>query len=140
MCCNVFNVWPKTNLLLLVWPRDAQRLDTPGRRRGTSHSQHDKDLPLMLKQHKKNNIINKQSNHGKIQKYSKRSSVSNLFLAWYATRHIYFLFYKFPESSALPPTPHLIQTDCGLSLLHWRTGLDLRTARLQGGAKPRLSI
>ena len=25
----VFNVWPKTTLLL-VWPRDAKRLDTPG--------------------------------------------------------------------------------------------------------------
>ena len=28
--CNVFNVWPKTTLLLLVWPRDAKRLNTPG--------------------------------------------------------------------------------------------------------------
>ena len=27
MCCNVFNVWPKTTLL--VWRRDAKRLDTP---------------------------------------------------------------------------------------------------------------
>ena len=27
-CCNVFNVWPRTNLLP-VWPRDAKRLDTP---------------------------------------------------------------------------------------------------------------
>ena len=25
----VFNVWPKTTLLLPVWPRDAKRLDTP---------------------------------------------------------------------------------------------------------------
>ena len=25
---NVFNVWPKTTLLLPVWPRDAKRLDT----------------------------------------------------------------------------------------------------------------
>ena len=29
MCHSVFNVWPKTTLLLLVWPRDAKRLDTP---------------------------------------------------------------------------------------------------------------
>ena len=29
MCCNVFSVWPKTSLLLPVWPRDAKRLDTP---------------------------------------------------------------------------------------------------------------
>ena len=29
MCHNVFNVWPKTTLLLPVWPRDAKRLDTP---------------------------------------------------------------------------------------------------------------
>ena len=29
-CQNVFNVWPKTTLLL-VWPRDAKRLDIPGR-------------------------------------------------------------------------------------------------------------
>ena len=28
-CHNVFNVWPKTTLLLPVWPRDAKRLDTP---------------------------------------------------------------------------------------------------------------
>ena len=28
-CCHVFNVWPKTTLLLPVRPRDAQRLDTP---------------------------------------------------------------------------------------------------------------
>ena len=28
MCHNVFNVWPKTTLLP-VWPRDAERLDTP---------------------------------------------------------------------------------------------------------------
>ena len=26
----VFNVWPKTTLLLPVWPRDATRSDTPG--------------------------------------------------------------------------------------------------------------
>ena len=26
----LFNVWPKTTLLLPVWPRDAKRLDTPG--------------------------------------------------------------------------------------------------------------
>ena len=25
----VFNVWPKTTLLLPMWPRDAKRLDTP---------------------------------------------------------------------------------------------------------------
>ena len=30
MCCNVFNVWPKTTLLLPVWPRDAKRLDMSG--------------------------------------------------------------------------------------------------------------
>ena len=29
--CNVFNVWPKTTLLLPVWPRDAKSLDTRGR-------------------------------------------------------------------------------------------------------------
>ena len=29
MYCNVFNVWPKTTLLLLVCPRDAKRLGTP---------------------------------------------------------------------------------------------------------------
>ena len=28
MCCNVFNVWPKTTLLS-VWRRDAKVLDTP---------------------------------------------------------------------------------------------------------------
>ena len=28
-CHNVFNVWPKTNLLLPVWCRDAKNLDTP---------------------------------------------------------------------------------------------------------------
>ena len=28
-CHNVFNVWPKTTLLLPVWSRDAKRLDTP---------------------------------------------------------------------------------------------------------------
>ena len=28
-CHNVLNVWPKTTLLLPVWPRDAKRLDTP---------------------------------------------------------------------------------------------------------------
>ena len=27
----VFNVWPKTTLLLPVWPRDAKSLDTPGK-------------------------------------------------------------------------------------------------------------
>ena len=27
----VFNVWLKTTLLLPVWPRDAKRLDTPGK-------------------------------------------------------------------------------------------------------------
>ena len=26
---NVFNVWPKTTLLLPMWPKDAKRLDTP---------------------------------------------------------------------------------------------------------------
>ena len=26
---NVFNMWPKTALLLPVWPRNAKRLDTP---------------------------------------------------------------------------------------------------------------
>ena len=26
---RVFNVWPKTTLLLPAWPRDAKRLDTP---------------------------------------------------------------------------------------------------------------
>ena len=30
MCHNVFNVQPKTTLLLPVWPSDAKRLDTPG--------------------------------------------------------------------------------------------------------------
>ena len=29
MCHKVFNVWPKTTLLLPAWPRDAKRLDTP---------------------------------------------------------------------------------------------------------------
>ena len=29
-CCNVFNVWPKTTLLLPVRPRDAKSKDTPG--------------------------------------------------------------------------------------------------------------
>ena len=29
VCCSVFNVWPKTTLLLPMWPRDAKRLDTP---------------------------------------------------------------------------------------------------------------
>ena len=29
MCCKVFNVWPKTTVLLPVWPRDATRLDIP---------------------------------------------------------------------------------------------------------------
>ena len=29
MCHNVFNVWPKTTLLP-AWPRDAERLDSPG--------------------------------------------------------------------------------------------------------------
>ena len=29
MCHNVFNVWPKTTLLLPVWPRASKRLDTP---------------------------------------------------------------------------------------------------------------
>ena len=28
-CYNIFNVWPKTTLLLPVWHRDAKRLDTP---------------------------------------------------------------------------------------------------------------
>ena len=28
-CHNVFHVWPKTTLLLPVWPRDAKSLDTP---------------------------------------------------------------------------------------------------------------
>ena len=28
-CHNVFNVWPKTTLLLPVWPRDLKSLDTP---------------------------------------------------------------------------------------------------------------
>ena len=28
---NIFNVWPKTILLLQVWPRDAKRLDAPAR-------------------------------------------------------------------------------------------------------------
>ena len=28
--CNVFNMWPKTTLLLPGWRRDAKRLDTPG--------------------------------------------------------------------------------------------------------------
>ena len=27
-CCNIFNVWPKTTLLLPVWPREAKSLDT----------------------------------------------------------------------------------------------------------------
>ena len=31
MCCDVFNVWPKTTLLHPVWPRDTKRLDAPGR-------------------------------------------------------------------------------------------------------------
>ena len=37
LCCSsvfisvcVFSVWPKTTLLLPVWPRDAKRLGTPG--------------------------------------------------------------------------------------------------------------
>ena len=34
MCCDVFNVWPKTDLLLPMWPRDAKRLDPPDHRRG----------------------------------------------------------------------------------------------------------
>ena len=29
MCRNIFNVWPKTTLLLPAWPRDAERLDSP---------------------------------------------------------------------------------------------------------------
>ena len=29
ICVCVFNVWPKTTLLLPVWSRDAKRLDTP---------------------------------------------------------------------------------------------------------------
>ena len=29
-CCSVFNVWPKTTLLLPVWHRDTKRLGTPG--------------------------------------------------------------------------------------------------------------
>ena len=29
MCHNVFNAWPKTALLLPVWPRDVRSLDTP---------------------------------------------------------------------------------------------------------------
>ena len=29
MCHDVFNVWPKTTLLLTVWPRDAKMLDIP---------------------------------------------------------------------------------------------------------------
>ena len=29
ICCYVFNVWPKTTLLLPVWSRDAKMLDTP---------------------------------------------------------------------------------------------------------------
>ena len=32
-CHNVFNVWPKTTLLP-VWPRDAKRLEAPGRGHG----------------------------------------------------------------------------------------------------------
>ena len=28
-CHSVFNVWPKTTLLLLVWSRDTKRCDTP---------------------------------------------------------------------------------------------------------------
>ena len=31
MCHNVFIVWPKTTLLLPVWPSDTKRLDTPVR-------------------------------------------------------------------------------------------------------------
>ena len=31
-CCDVFNEWTKTMLLLPVWSRDAKRLDTPGHR------------------------------------------------------------------------------------------------------------
>ena len=30
-CHNVFNMWPKTSLLLPVWSRDTKRLDTPAR-------------------------------------------------------------------------------------------------------------
>ena len=30
-----FNVWPKTTLLLTVWPRDTKKLDTPGRERSS---------------------------------------------------------------------------------------------------------
>ena len=30
-CFNVFNVQPKTTILLPVWPRDVKRLDTSGR-------------------------------------------------------------------------------------------------------------
>ena len=33
MCHSVFNVWPKTTLLLPVWPRDAKSLDTQGKRK-----------------------------------------------------------------------------------------------------------
>ena len=29
-CHNIFNVWPKTTLLLPMWYRDTKRLDTPG--------------------------------------------------------------------------------------------------------------
>ena len=28
-CHSVFSVWPKTILILPVWPRDNQRLDMP---------------------------------------------------------------------------------------------------------------
>ena len=31
-CCNVFNVWPKTTLLLPVWCRETKSLDTPEER------------------------------------------------------------------------------------------------------------
>ena len=29
-CCNVVNVWPKTTLLLPVWPKDSKRWGAPG--------------------------------------------------------------------------------------------------------------
>ena len=34
MCCNVFNVWPKTTLVLPVWCRDTKSLGTPDLRGG----------------------------------------------------------------------------------------------------------
>ena len=45
---NVFNVWPKTTLLLPMWPRDAKRLDTPVQRPLRSSARGPAPLQLLL--------------------------------------------------------------------------------------------